>query len=103
MSSKLLMLTLMSLLATSLLAVLASQQVTEAPVKPRLELTPELREFRKTAIPVQFPSSGLTLHGWIYKPTGAGPFPAVVWNHGSEPCFAAAGETAPFRSPERVE
>jgi carboxymethylenebutenolidase len=24
------------------------------------------------------------LHGWIYKPPGAGPFPAVIWNHGSE-------------------
>lgn len=55
-----------------------------APVKPRHELTAELREFRKTAIPVQFPSNGLMLSGWIYKPQGPGPFPAVVWNHGSE-------------------
>lgn len=27
---------------------------------------------------------GLMLAGIIYKPDGAGPFPAIVWNHGSE-------------------
>jgi carboxymethylenebutenolidase len=42
------------------------------------------REFRKTAIPVVFPCHGLALCGWIYKPPGEGPFPAVIWNHGSE-------------------
>jgi dienelactone hydrolase len=44
----------------------------------------EVKAFRKTAIPVSFPSSGLMLHGWIYKPMGEGPFPALIWNHGSE-------------------
>jgi dienelactone hydrolase len=24
------------------------------------------------------------LRGWIYKPQGTGPFPAIIWNHGSE-------------------
>jgi len=43
-----------------------------------------VKEFRKTAVPVTFPSHGLTLHGWLYKPAGDGPFPVVVWNHGSE-------------------
>ena len=62
-------------LATSLFAAPVGTRAKEAPVKPRLELNPELREFRKTAIPVQFPSSGLTLHGWIYKPQGNGPLP----------------------------
>lgn len=33
---------------------------------------------------VTFPSGRLTLHGFIYKPDGAGPFPAVLYNHGSE-------------------
>jgi carboxymethylenebutenolidase len=33
---------------------------------------------------VTFPSGQLTLHGFIYKPKGAGPFPAVLYNHGSE-------------------
>lgn len=52
--------------------------------KPLYEQSAEVREFRKTAIEVQFPSNGLMLHGWLYKPPGLGPFPAVVWNHGSE-------------------
>ncbi len=34
---------------------------------------------------VTFPSGELTLHGALYKPDGAGPFPAVVYNHGSAP------------------
>ncbi|HEV3141185.1 MAG TPA: prolyl oligopeptidase family serine peptidase [Vicinamibacterales bacterium] len=34
---------------------------------------------------VSFKSHGLALTGFLFKPDGAGPFPAVVWNHGSEP------------------
>jgi carboxymethylenebutenolidase len=34
---------------------------------------------------VTFPSGELTLHSVLYKPEGAGPFPAVVYNHGSAP------------------
>ena len=33
---------------------------------------------------VVFPSAGLQLHGFLWKPQGTGPFPAIVWNHGSE-------------------
>src|SRR5262245_39869905 len=33
---------------------------------------------------VTFPSSNLVLHGFIYKPQGKGPFPAILYNHGSE-------------------
>jgi carboxymethylenebutenolidase len=33
---------------------------------------------------VSFPSGELTLRGFLYKPEGPGPFPAVIWNHGSE-------------------
>jgi dienelactone hydrolase len=32
---------------------------------------------------VPFPSGELTLRGMIYRPAGAGPFPALLWNHGS--------------------
>ncbi len=32
---------------------------------------------------VAFPSGAITLHGVLYKPEGTGPFPAVVYNHGS--------------------
>jgi len=34
--------------------------------------------------PVAFRSDGLALVGYLFKPEGAGPFPAVIWNHGSE-------------------
>jgi carboxymethylenebutenolidase len=34
---------------------------------------------------ISFPSGNLTLRGVLYKPTGTGPFPAVVYNHGSAP------------------
>src|SRR5438105_1709862 len=33
---------------------------------------------------VSFHCDGHTLSGYLYKPAGRGPFPAVVWNHGIE-------------------
>jgi carboxymethylenebutenolidase len=33
---------------------------------------------------VSFRSGELTLKGYLYKPQGDGPFPAMLWNHGSE-------------------
>lgn len=36
-----------------------------------------------TAEDVTFPSGNITLHGVVYRPEGKGPFPAVVYNHGS--------------------
>ena len=38
---------------------------------------------------IAFPSGELTLHGVLYKPEGTGPFPAVVYNHGSAPGMAS--------------
>jgi carboxymethylenebutenolidase len=32
---------------------------------------------------VTFPSGSLQLYGYLYVPPGNGPFPAIVWNHGS--------------------
>lgn len=32
---------------------------------------------------VSFPSDDIVLHGVLYKPSGPGPFPAVLYNHGS--------------------
>jgi carboxymethylenebutenolidase len=40
---------------------------------------------KSVAEEVTFTSGGLTLRGALYKPTGAGPFPAVLFNHGSAP------------------
>jgi dipeptidyl aminopeptidase/acylaminoacyl peptidase len=34
---------------------------------------------------VAFPSGNLALHGLLYRPKGPGPFPAVLYNHGSAP------------------
>jgi carboxymethylenebutenolidase len=34
---------------------------------------------------VSFPSGDILLHGVLYKPAGPGPFPAVLYNHGSAP------------------
>lgn len=33
---------------------------------------------------VTFTNDGLKLVGYLFKPFGPGPFPAVIWNHGSE-------------------
>jgi carboxymethylenebutenolidase len=45
-----------------------------------------------TPIAVQFPSGSLRLHGLLWKPDGPGPFPAVLFSHGSG--GANADETA---------
>ena len=34
---------------------------------------------------VEFPAGGKILHGELYVPSGPGPFPAVLYNHGSAP------------------
>jgi len=33
---------------------------------------------------VTFDSGKLQLHGFLWKPSGDGPFPGILWNHGSE-------------------
>jgi dipeptidyl aminopeptidase/acylaminoacyl peptidase len=38
---------------------------------------------RQAGEQVRIPSDGLMLRGWLLKPTGSGPFPAIVYNHGS--------------------
>jgi len=34
---------------------------------------------------ITFKSGNLSLVGYVYHPDGNGPFPTVIWNHGSEP------------------
>jgi dipeptidyl aminopeptidase/acylaminoacyl peptidase len=48
-----------------------------------LSLQLQAEEPGKTAEVVSFPSGALTLRGVVYRPAGVGPFPAVLWNHGS--------------------
>jgi dienelactone hydrolase len=45
---------------------------------------------------VAFPSGELTLHGYLYRPLGTGPFPAVVFNHGSEQLPGPYADEAEF-------
>jgi len=45
---------------------------------------------------VSFPSGDLTLRGFLYKPEGEGPFPAIIWNHGSEKLPGQQPELARF-------
>jgi carboxymethylenebutenolidase len=33
---------------------------------------------------IAFKSHGLTLTGFLFQPDGPGPFPSIIWNHGSE-------------------
>lgn len=44
---------------------------------------PELASGQKRGEIVSFPGASRTLRGFLYKPTGKGPFKAVIWNHGS--------------------
>lgn len=45
---------------------------------------------------VVFPSGKLELHGFLWKPDGPGPFPAIVWNHGSEKLPGSLPELGQF-------
>jgi Xaa-Pro aminopeptidase/dienelactone hydrolase len=47
---------------------------------------------------VTFESGSLTLHGVIWKPEGTGPFPAMVYNHGSEAWPTDLRELGPMYS-----
>jgi carboxymethylenebutenolidase len=45
---------------------------------------------------VSFRGGDLVLRGFLYKPEGAGPFPAIIWNHGSEKLPGQQPELARF-------
>jgi dienelactone hydrolase len=47
-------------------------------------------------VEITFSSGNLVLHGFLYKPQGKGPFPAVLWNHGSERRPGWLPEVAPL-------
>jgi carboxymethylenebutenolidase len=64
---------------TILLVAALVSGCAHAPAPPRHEEPPagaQLVTFRA--------ADGATLHGFLYLPQGPGPFPAVLWNHGSE-------------------
>ena len=45
---------------------------------------------------VSFQGDGAALKGFLYRPEGKGPFPAVLWNHGSEKKPGAVEELGAF-------
>ena len=59
---------------------------TAARVLSILLMASALRSVRGQARPeeVVFTSNGLQLHGFLWRPSETGPFPAILWNHGSE-------------------
>ena len=61
-------------------------------------LTEPLRTAIADPLPqlVSFPSGDLALHGFLYLPAGEGPFPAMIWNHGSEKLPGSRPELARF-------
>jgi carboxymethylenebutenolidase len=58
-----------------LCAGLASSRAADAPESTVNGPKPDL---------VEFTSGGAALSGFVYKPSGPGPFPAVLYNHGSD-------------------
>ena len=78
-----------------------SRQQADSEVKPLAENSPisliqALVEFKKTDQRIEYPSGSLKLPGRLYKPPGNGPFPAVIWNHGSEKTPGPQVELARF-------
>ena len=45
---------------------------------------------------IDFPSGDLALKGFVWKPAGPGPFPAIVWNHGSEKLPGTVDSIGPY-------
>ena len=55
-----------------------------------------MREARLMPSLVSFPSGNLILRGYLHRPHGTGPFPALTWNHGSEPDPGSADAVGEF-------
>src|SRR5258706_2709512 len=60
-------------------AVILSGTVPTMGQSPIPTLAPNIMKQRVT-----FKNGDLTLVGFLFKPSGDGPFPAIIWNHGSE-------------------
>ncbi|HZM91281.1 MAG TPA: prolyl oligopeptidase family serine peptidase [Blastocatellia bacterium] len=45
---------------------------------------------------IGFKSGNLELKGFVWRPSGDGPFPAVLWNHGSEKSPGSVDSVAPY-------
>jgi carboxymethylenebutenolidase len=69
-----------------------ADRITAHPRRPALAPGQAMGEL------VSFPSGEFTLKGYLYKPQGSGPFPAMIWNHGSEKEPGFQPELAAFYS-----
>jgi carboxymethylenebutenolidase len=45
---------------------------------------------------IAFKSGELELKGFLWKPDGSGPFPAILWNHGGERLPGSVNTVAPY-------
>ncbi len=78
----------MPLLVGVLLLVACAASVPLATALP--SVAPAITSAAPSATPsiskqrVTFQSDTLTLEGYLFKPAGPGPFPGIIWNHGSE-------------------
>jgi carboxymethylenebutenolidase len=45
---------------------------------------------------IGFKSGNLELKGFVWRPSGDGPFPALLWNHGSEKSPGSVDSVAPY-------
>jgi carboxymethylenebutenolidase len=67
---------------------LVTRSVRAQQDKPKIQIidcTMKVK-FKPNPLKVSFMGpAGKTLYGWIFKPAGTGPFPAVIFNHGSDP------------------
>ncbi len=70
------------ILATLLLTTILPAWQVSARSRDAARSASPMAEFNKDR--VTFKSGNLTLIGYLYKPDGKGPFPALIWNHGSE-------------------
>ncbi len=62
--------------------------------------SPQLAPGQAMGEEVSFSNGAIALKGFLYKPKGAGPFPALIWNHGSEPKPGWQPELAAFYNSE---
>src|SRR5258708_7023145 len=80
----------LSSLFVSVFAAVADNGHSSSANSPRALATAEAQE-------VEFPGPDKKpLHGFLFKPEGDGPFPALLWNHGSEQLPGQQSELAQF-------
>ncbi len=84
---------------TALLIVLAASVLAAPTLADRIAAhprSPELAPGQAMGEEVSFSNGAIALKGFLYKPKGDGPFPALIWNHGSEPTPGWQPELAAF-------